>query len=641
MSDAIVRPPLPTDRPRFPAGTGLRDEKGRSVGGRYMSNSVIEAVTSKIEMPAEKSPSTIPANAPSAPATPSNYRVERTPTMSRTRALANFAARNIVGSIFGDNSGIYRDVSRYAPRRNIVERLVPEYNEQPRPERVVSVTQNSTAPQRVGNSILRGNTAQDAKIASDISSMSKDMSDLKDNSRRTLRDIGVAKDTLLRIERLFPLLRRDDEGGRESSSSRSSSWLGGLAAAGSVLLTSFQTLTTAIKGIISTIGGLAGSLGKVLVSAVSSLFSPAGVIGRALVAGAKLLFSGPVLAGIIGAGALAAIGSAIVRAMSMSPEERAAAQMRAEEQARAGREQMESTPTGSPGQAAARGIARSYNISSNEYGDIQDILMNPREGENATQRAERERLNELQRQSERNAPGGNVQLAPGVAEYVSRVRSENAERAIEAGTAENRAIAEALSPMAGFEENNQTQNQQAPQRVMNTESSTQATPQRMMPTSNEQQILINSRTRRNNVREVNLIENYAAMRGIERPTGGILEDGKVVAVLDRNRRRVDVTDISRRDYSRAVEGDWTGTPQQPELAPVVNDNRSQTIAQNANQPNNIIINNQSPPPAAGPVAMQGQQGGGGGLIGRARARAAALPSQPIRPSEAASPAVSR
>jgi hypothetical protein len=594
-----------------------------------MPDSVVQAVTSKIEMPATERP------APAAAA------VARTPNISRARALGNFAARNIVGSVFGYDSGIYDATSRLAPRRNMVERLVP-VAEQARPERVLSQAQPTTSgPQRVGG-ILRGNAVQDARIAADISSMSKDMSDLKDNSRRTLRDIGIVKDSVLRIEKLISF-QRDERPNKNSSTREGSSWLAGLAAAGGLLLSAFSALTAAVSG-------LAALLGNAIVGAITSLFSATGAVGRALITGAQFLFSGPALAGIIGAGALAAIGTAIVRAMNMTPEEREAARTRAEEQAQTGRESNQASPASNPGRAYAGIIQRRYDVSSPEYGDIEDILMTPRPGENQEQRSERERLSELQRQAGRNSRDGNVQLAPGVADFVATARAENAERDIEAGTAENRAAIQSISPDTGFgrvsEEEAQAQGMpprsavRVQPRSSNPDNAT-VEAQRMMPL-NEREVSLSRAFRSVEPRTASLIENYAAMRGIRNPAGGVLEDGKVVAVLDSNRRRIDVTDISRRDYSNVLENDASGTLQQPELVPTVNDNRAQTISQNANQPSTTIINNQAPPPAAAaPVAMQGQQGGGGGLMGRARARAAALPAHPIRPGEAGSPAVSR
>ena len=142
-----------------------------------------------------------------------------------------------------------------------------------------------------------------------------------------------------------------------------------------------------------------------------------------------------------------------VRELFNLPEGPSIGSIRAEDQARAGLEVTGATPAGNPGQAAARSIARSYDISTREYGDIEDILLTPRPGETEEQKAERERLSALQGAAGRAAAtsgGGNVQLVEGVAEFVSRIRAEDAERAIEAGTAENRRITESVSPETAF-----------------------------------------------------------------------------------------------------------------------------------------------------------------------------------------------
>lgn len=83
-------------------------------------------------------------------------------------------------------------------------------------------------------------------------------------------------------------------------------------------------------------------------------------------------------------------------------------------------EEMSPTRSGNPGQAGARGIAASYNIRTEDYGAVQDMLMNAPEGETPEQRAERERLSEVQRRLERSSRDGNVSIDPQVSEYIAR-----------------------------------------------------------------------------------------------------------------------------------------------------------------------------------------------------------------------------
>lgn len=96
----------------------------------------------------------------------------------------------------------------------------------------------------------------------------------------------------------------------------------------------------------------------------------------------------------------------------------------ASEQAEADRlralEQMSPTRSGNPGQAGARGIAASYNIRTEDYGAVQDMLMNAPEGETPEQRVERERLSEVQRRIERSSRDGNVNLDPEVSAYIAQ-----------------------------------------------------------------------------------------------------------------------------------------------------------------------------------------------------------------------------
>ena len=582
-----ARPPLPLERPRFPAGTSVG---GRKVGGQYMSDSIIaaarEGMVTQDELDAAQK--TIEDQQQQLDQVQKELQdqqqqldqtqkvIDQQP--SRMQRLARVASRTIAPIRALGPLGVLRNINRAASTgRSLINfdlmdnRRVAEATGFgfPRTSMVGAGGGIGTGAERVLFSISRDAAA----------------------SRATLGRIETAINKIAGEGSAFgtsaPRDSKDDK--------KDSNWLTALVAAGAALLTTFNTLKTGIDRLVGVIGNLASLLGRTLISGLTSLLSPTGIVGRALITGAQLLFSGPGLAAVIGAGALAAIGSAIIRAMSMSPEERAAAQMRAEEQAQRGREETGATPAGNPGQAAARGIARSYNISTREYGDIQDILINPRQGETQDQRTERERLSELQRQAERNAPGGNVQLAPGVADYIARVRTENAERDIEAGTAENRAIAQSLDPSDIFRAppNAEAQGEQPsaePQRARETTSRDQAAQRQMQP-ANERVVMINNATRRNDTNTVNLIESYAAMRRISRPTGGVIQDGKVVAVLDSRRNRVDVTDLSRRDFSNLAEGDWSGTVQSPELAPPVNDNRSQTITSGSNQPTTVVVNN--------------------------------------------------
>lgn len=633
-SGSSARPPLPVERPRFPAGTTVG---GRKVGGQFMSDSIVAAAREGMvaQEDLDKAQKTIQDQQQQLDQVQRDLqdqqeqldqvqRVVDAQQPSRMQRLASVASRTIAPIRALGPMGVLRSINRAASTgRSLINFDLIDNR------RVAEAS--GLGYQRMG--MMGGSGGLGTGAERVLFSISRDMS----ASRASL---GRIENTLNRMAEsgtgLGSFAPRDS---REEK--KDSSWLTALVAAGSALLTTFNALKSGVDRLVGIIGNLTTLLGRTLISGLTSLLSPTGVVGRALVTGAQLLFSGPGLAAVIGAGALAAIGAAIIRAMSMTPEEREAARMRAEEQAQAGREEMESTPAGNPGQAAARGIARSYNISTREYGDIQDILMNPRQGESPAQRAERERLNELQRQAERNAPGGNVQLAPGVADYIARIRAENAERDIEAGTAENRAIAESISPAAAFATPSQAELQSQgmsqrsePQRAVPAADNRQTTAQRMMP-SDERQVMITTATRMNDPRTVSLIENYAAMRGVESPAGGIIQDGRVVAVLDNRRRRVDVTDISRRDYSNPVEGDWSGTPQAPELAPPVSDNRSQTMSTGANQPTNVIVNNVQGGGQAAAAAPPAGRSTGTAAVGRS----GRSPTHSPRPADQASAAL--
>ena len=319
-----------------------------------------------------------------------------------------------------------------------------------------------------------------------------------------------------------------------------------------------------------------------------------------------------------------------VRELFNLPEGPSIGSIRAEDQARAGLEVTGATPAGNPGQAAARSIARSYDISTREYGDIEDILLTPRPGETEEQKAERERLSALQGAAGRAAAtsgGGNVQLVEGVAEFVSRIRAEDAERAIEAGTAENRRITESVSPETAF---GRVSEEEARAQGIPLQSAIRVQPRSIDPNQATAQAQPrNRRNQRTQVVEVgpelqaqnrilyDTIIRYAVMENIDPSnlsTAQIDSNGTVVSLVALG-RTVDVTDIST-GPNRGLNN-----IQPPELAPPVSgDTRPQSMSNTGNQTPVVIVNNSSsgggqtpagssPPPNNTATVAVGRQGG--------------------------------
>jgi len=615
-----IKIPLPKERPTFPGKTGLYDKNGKPVGGRYMPDSIIGAVVDKLE-PEFTPQETEVSQDTSQSAVTTGYKTVQTPTMSRTRALGNFAARNIVGAAFGYNSGIYADAARYAPRRQVYNTLVPE--------------EEQTGTIRAGGGLFRGR-ATNTKVEADISTMSKDISNVKDTNMRVSRDIGIVKDTVLRIEKLLPYGDEKTAKEEKKDGKKDSSIFESLVAAGSALLGVFATLRTGIEGLLTTVGNLSSLLGRTLVSTISSLFNPTGLAGRALLTGARLLFSGPALAAIIGAGALGAIGAAIIRAINMTPEERARLQQQALNQAQAGRENMGVTPGGSPGQAAARGLAGSYEMNTEQIESARDLLEAPESGESDEQKAARERANALFDAATREAAtsnAGNPRVPQEVADYLEQRRARETERAAGA----QRAIGQSMDEEMNFMRTQQS----TEERAAANEAAAARSATRNVDMQGPGRVQGELKDR---------IDEVGAAMNIPRfnVLGATLNSDNVPISI---RTRQGLVPVSPEIIQRFSPQDRTGAAigrsmdaemsfmERPQPAEPVDD-RSRTITQNANQPNNIIINNQAAPPAAAPAAAAGQQGGGAGnFFSRLfRSAAPALPSQPIRPAEAASPA---
>lgn len=634
----LAKPPLPTERPRFSAGTVVG---GRKVGGQYMSDSIIsaarEGMVSQDQL--DQAQKTIQdqqeqLNKVQKELNDQQQQLDQVQNAiqeqqpSRMQRLSSAVSRTVAPIRALGPMGVLRRINRAATAGTSLINF--------------DLMDARRVAESTGIGYPRGAMAGGLGVGSEraLFSMSRDMSSVRSILGRIENTVNKIAGDNQAASGIAPRAAGEEK--------KDSNWITALAAAGTALLGALASLRSGIESILRPLSELASLLGRTLVSAIASLFSPDGVVGRALISGARLLFSGPALAAIIGGGALAVIGSAIVRALQMSPEERAAAQMRAEQQAAEGVQRTEATPAGNPGQAAARGIARSYDIDTPSYRDIQDLLETPRQGETPEERARRESLDRIQRGLERNAPGGNVQLGAGVAEYIAERRAQRAEQDIAAGTRENLEMAQSINPADAFMQPEPQRaptpagdSQQRPAQAPNQQPLGQqiAGSRNNMIPADERTVMITSASRRPgspDSRWVNLIENYAAMRRIQSPAGGVIQDGKVIAVLDRNRQRIDVTDLSRRDFSQAVGGDWEGTIQSPELATASTDTRAQTISNAANQPATVVVNNIAGGGQGAPAAAPAPASGGAVAVGRAPSQ----PTHPPRPSDVGSAALS-
>lgn len=285
---------------------------------------------------------------------------------------------------------------------------------------------------------------------------------------------------------------------------------------------------------------------------------------------------------------------------------------RSEQERQDGLARMQPTPSGSPGQAGARGIAASYDISNRDYGDIQDMLMTPQAGETPEQRAERERLNELQRQQEAQAQsrGGNVQLGEGVAEYLARRRQEEFNQSISAN--ENQyADLQNLDPAAAFRERSSTTTTPTTTAPVST-----TPPERVQSQDNSRRVAINQTI---SPELKGQIDSAARTVG-ESARAGFISDGRVVAIENLQGKRINIPSMGA-----------------PEQVPIPPDGRTQAMSQGAGQQAPVMV--PVPVPQAqqpAPVMQQSQGSSRGAATGRAPAPA----THPDRPNDVGSAAMS-
>ena len=270
-------------------------------------------------------------------------------------------------------------------------------------------------------------------------------------------------------------------------------------------------------------------------------------------------------------------------------------------------EEMSPTRTGNPGQAGARGIAASYNIRTEDYGAVQDMLMNAPEGETPEQRAERERLSEVQRRIERSSRDGNVNLDPQVSEYIAR-RLEAGEQlpSMRSGTGANTSQG---GDARGSAQRAYSQENIRPGRFsfrMGSMSTThEATPDGRFFISGT---------------EVNR-EMYSRFSGLVNQSIMGLDESQTDA------REQQIIDILTNVSGGTMPGQNMTAPVQVTPPP---DTRSQTMTAAANQPTTVVVNNAGTG-AGQPAAPSPPPQNSGGLIGRLRA--ARQPTHPPRPSD--------
>lgn len=240
-----------------------------------------------------------------------------------------------------------------------------------------------------------------------------------------------------------------------------------------------------------------------------------------------------------------------------------------------------------------------------EYGRVvQNVLMNPRPNETDEQRAERERLNALQREMEgQTRLGEATRLAPGVSEFISR--TANIPTQVQAERARSEEAA-AISGEAGAEP--------IPQRA---ETQTQTL---------SGSFQITPATRRSNPEAISLIEQAASQMNIRNPRGGVIENGRVVSIIPSRGQPIQVPLEST-------------TPQQvtTQVEPISGvDTRSQAMSQGTGQQAPVMV--PVPIPQAqqpAPVMQQSQGGGGAAAVGGAGTPPTTFPttfSDPVSPA---------
>lgn len=287
---------------------------------------------------------------------------------------------------------------------------------------------------------------------------------------------------------------------------------------------------------------------------------------------------------------------------------------RSEDERLRGLASMQPSPSGSPGQAGARGIASSYDISNRDYGDIQDMLMSPQAGETPEQRAERERLSELQRRQEvlAQSRGGNVQLGEGVAEYLARRRQEEFNRSLSANENQLYADLQNFDPADAFRERSSATTTPAPTAPVST-----TPPERVQSQNYSRRVAVSPSTSAELRQQIDSAASTVGQRG--RARAGFISDGRVVAIETIEGERIDIPSMGA-----------------PEQVPIPPDGRSQSIAAGANEPSVVVV--QQPAPASQqttPPAIPAQGSSRGAATGRAPAPA----THPDRPNDVGSAAM--
>jgi hypothetical protein len=355
------------------------------------------------------------------------------------------------------------------------------------------------------------------------------------------------------------------------------------------------------------------------------------------------LFSGPVLAAVIGAGALAAIGTAIYRALQMSPEERARIQAAANAQAGAGVDSLserERAGAGGPGRVVARNMAAEYETSNEQLGGIQDTLSRPEAGETEEQKAQREAADNALREAEQRGlgAGGRVTIPSEAATYLQERSQREASRSGAPGSAmdaEMEFMRSAERAIPGSDMDQEMSFMQGAERAR----------ENYRQEINLAGTAATNQARRTNPEGVRAIEDAARAMGQYRTLrGGVLNaEGQAVELILTGNRRVPVT---------AATGTQSPTPApeappepvsslEPDNAGLVpsEDNRASQLTAGASQPTVVVVPPGAPAQSPAPAQSTPPQTSGGGS--RRVSNGLRRASHPERPSDIASPAATR
>lgn len=280
-------------------------------------------------------------------------------------------------------------------------------------------------------------------------------------------------------------------------------------------------------------------------------------------------------------------------------------------------EEMSPTRTGNPGQAGARGIAASYTIRTEDLGAVQDMLMNAPPGETPEQRAERERLSEIQRRIDRADRTGNPTLDPQVSEYIAR-RLEAGEQ-----LPSMRVASQGSAPAGGPA--NASPSQSAPERIRPENGTFN-----MGGLSVQHQATTDGKffISGNEVDET----TYRRFRDLVRSNTMNMDETQLAA---RNDSLFNL--LTEVQAGRASPQNSNPAPAPAPAAPPP-DTRPQAMATGANQAPTVVVNNvgagagQAAPPSPPP------RNNNGGLLGRPAARNS-QPAHPPRPVDVGTAAI--